>query len=77
MCGQGTTVGGDFSELRAIIDKVRDQSRVGVCLDTCHAFAAGEPHLPLGPVKSGQSRFLLGWMFSRQGAVCKALIVSH
>lgn len=42
MSGQGSTVGGRFSELRSIIDKVRDQSRVGVCLDTCHAFAAGE-----------------------------------
>lgn len=42
MCGQGSTVGGKFSELRGIIDKVRDQTRVGVCLDTCHAFAAGE-----------------------------------
>lgn len=59
MCGQGSTVGGKFSELRAIIDKVRDQSRVGVCLDTCHAFAAGEPRLLFGllptssrPVKS-------------------------
>lgn len=41
MSGQGSTVGGKFSELKAIIDKVRDQSRVGVCLDTCHAFAAG------------------------------------
>lgn len=41
MSGQGSTVGGRFSELKSIIDKVRDQSRVGVCLDTCHAFAAG------------------------------------
>ena len=41
MCCQGYTVGGKFSELRAIIDRVRDQSRVAVCLDTCHAFAAG------------------------------------
>ncbi|KAL6094440.1 uncharacterized protein ACO6RY_15849 [Pungitius sinensis] len=41
MSGQGNTVGGKFSELRSIIDKVRDQTRVGVCLDTCHAFAAG------------------------------------
>uniref|UniRef100_A0A3Q3BHS7 Si:ch211-141o9.10 n=1 Tax=Kryptolebias marmoratus TaxID=37003 RepID=A0A3Q3BHS7_KRYMA len=40
MSGQGSTIGGKFSELRSIIDKVRDQSRVGVCLDTCHAFAA-------------------------------------
>ncbi|XP_054914074.1 probable endonuclease 4 [Poeciliopsis prolifica] len=41
MSGQGSTVGGRFSELRRIIDRVRDRSRVGVCLDTCHAFAAG------------------------------------
>lgn len=48
MCCQGSTVGGKFSELRGIIDKVRDQTRVGVCLDTCHAFAAGELHLLSG-----------------------------
>lgn len=42
MSGQGSTVGSKFSELKSIIDKVRDQTRVGVCLDTCHAFAAGE-----------------------------------
>ncbi|XP_034564619.1 probable endonuclease 4 isoform X2 [Notolabrus celidotus] len=41
MSGQGSTVGGTFPELKSIIDRVRDQSRVGVCLDTCHAFAAG------------------------------------
>uniref|UniRef100_M4ADL1 Si:ch211-141o9.10 n=1 Tax=Xiphophorus maculatus TaxID=8083 RepID=M4ADL1_XIPMA len=40
MSGQGSTVGGRFCELRRIIDRVRDRSRVGVCLDTCHAFAA-------------------------------------
>ena len=34
-------VGGKFEELRGIIDRVEDKSRVGVCLDTCHAFAAG------------------------------------
>ena len=42
MSGQGSTVGGRFCELRSIIDRVRDQTRVGVCLDTCHAFAAGQ-----------------------------------
>ncbi|XP_029446083.1 uncharacterized protein LOC115084861 isoform X2 [Rhinatrema bivittatum] len=41
MSCQGTTVGGKFEELRGIIDRVREKSRVGVCLDTCHAFAAG------------------------------------
>lgn len=41
MCKQGNTVGGDFKELKQIIDGVNDKSRVGVCFDTCHAFAAG------------------------------------
>lgn len=34
-------IGGKFEELRGIIDRVQDKSRIGVCLDTCHAFAAG------------------------------------
>lgn len=41
MSRQGHTVGGDFKELRGIIDRVKDKSRIGVCIDTCHAFAAG------------------------------------
>ncbi|UYV66118.1 apn-1 [Cordylochernes scorpioides] len=41
MSCQGHTIGGKFSQLRAIIDGVKDKSRVGVCIDTCHAFAAG------------------------------------
>lgn len=41
MSCQGNTIGGKFEELRDIIDQVQDKSRVGVCLDTCHAFAAG------------------------------------
>lgn len=39
--GQGNTIGGRFEELRAIIDGVQDKERMGVCLDTCHAFASG------------------------------------
>jgi deoxyribonuclease-4 len=39
--GAGTTMGTTFSELGAIINDLSDASRVGVCLDTCHAFAAG------------------------------------
>lgn len=34
-------VGSSFSHLAEIIAKVEDKSRVGVCLDTCHMFAAG------------------------------------
>ena len=41
MCCQGDTLGGDFKELKLIIDQVEDKTRVGVCLDTCHAMAAG------------------------------------
>ena len=41
MCRQGNTLGGDLAELASIISKTFDQSRVAVCIDTCHAFAAG------------------------------------
>jgi len=41
MCRQGNTIGGDFHELRLIISLVEDKSRVGVCIDTCHAHNAG------------------------------------
>ncbi|MBN2161853.1 MAG: deoxyribonuclease IV [Pontiellaceae bacterium] len=39
--GQGTNLGFRFEHLAEIIDQVEDKSRVGVCLDTCHSFAAG------------------------------------
>lgn len=39
--GQGSNLGFDFEHLAYIIDRVEDKSRVGVCIDTCHAFAAG------------------------------------
>jgi len=39
--GQGSNVGFAFWQLRHIIDRVDDKSRVGVCLDTCHTFTAG------------------------------------
>ncbi|HEI8756015.1 TPA: deoxyribonuclease IV [Proteus mirabilis] len=39
--GQGTNLGYRFEHLVAIIDGVEDKSRVGVCIDTCHTFAAG------------------------------------
>ncbi|WP_281545645.1 deoxyribonuclease IV [Grimontia sp. SpTr1] len=39
--GQGTNLGWSFEQLAAIISQVEDKSRVGVCIDTCHAFAAG------------------------------------
>lgn len=39
--GQGTSIGYKFEYLARIIDGVEDKSRIGVCIDTCHAFAAG------------------------------------
>lgn len=39
--GQGSSLGYRFEHLAEIIDRVVDKSRVGVCLDTCHSFAAG------------------------------------
>jgi deoxyribonuclease IV len=39
--GQGTSLGRSFEELAMILALVEDQTRVGVCFDTCHVFAAG------------------------------------
>ncbi|MDX2200729.1 MAG: deoxyribonuclease IV [Phycisphaerae bacterium] len=39
--GQGTTLGRTFTELGRMLDGVDAKSRVGVCVDTCHVFAAG------------------------------------
>ncbi|KAI5462965.1 xylose isomerase-like protein [Mariannaea sp. PMI_226] len=41
MAGSGNVVGSTWEDLRDIIQLVEDKSRVGVCIDTCHAFAAG------------------------------------
>lgn len=39
--GQGSNIGYRFEHLREIIDRVDDKDRVGICIDTLHAFAAG------------------------------------
>ena len=39
--GQGSNLGFTFEQLAYLIGRVADPSRVGVCIDTCHAFAAG------------------------------------
>lgn len=39
--GQGGNVGYRFQHLAALIEMVEDKARIGVCLDTCHIFAAG------------------------------------
>lgn len=39
--GQGTNLGYSFSQIARVISGINDKSRVGVCIDTCHTFAAG------------------------------------
>ncbi|HIW83910.1 MAG TPA: deoxyribonuclease IV [Candidatus Dorea gallistercoris] len=41
MTGKGTEIGDRFQQLRQIRDGVRHPERIGICLDTCHVFAAG------------------------------------
>ncbi|MHC4403892.1 MAG: deoxyribonuclease IV [Planctomycetota bacterium] len=41
--GQGTSLGWRFEHLATILDAVKNPDRLGVCFDTCHAFAAGYP----------------------------------
>lgn len=46
--GQGTNLGYQFEHLRTIINHIEDKSRVGVCIDTCHAFTSGYDVRTLG-----------------------------
>lgn len=41
MAGHGNLIGSDLQDIRDVIDMVEDKTRVGVCIDTCHTFAAG------------------------------------
>lgn len=46
MAGQKNVIGSKFEDLRDIIALVEKKDRVGVCLDTCHLFAAGKLPFP-------------------------------
>jgi len=41
MPGQGNQIGKTFEEIQAIIESIKDNSRIGVCCDTCHMYSAG------------------------------------
>ncbi len=41
MAGQKNSVGARFEEIRGILDRVKKDVRMGVCLDSCHLYAAG------------------------------------
>jgi deoxyribonuclease-4 len=41
--GQGTNLGHRFEHLAYLLNEVQDATRLGICVDTCHIFAAGYP----------------------------------
>lgn len=43
MAGQGSTIGSTLEELATLKDAIKHPKRIGFCIDTCHAFAAGYP----------------------------------
>ena len=55
--GQGTNLGYTFEQLAQIIALVDNQDRMGVCLDTCHLFAAGYPFHTESEYKATMKRF--------------------
>ena len=63
--GQGSNLGFSFSQIARIIDGIDDKERVGVCIDTCHAFAAGyDLSTPAGYEKDWQEfEDLIGWQY--------------
>ncbi len=55
--GQGSTLGHRFEHLAAIIAQVDESKRLGVCLDTCHVFAAGYELAPRDKYESTINQF--------------------
>lgn len=65
--GQGSTVGYTFEQIAKIIAMVTDQSRVGVCIDTCHIFTAGYDIRTRETYESTMQQFekIIGFSFLR------------
>jgi deoxyribonuclease-4 len=63
--GQGTNLGYSFEQIRTMIDLVDDKQRVGVCIDTCHAFTAGYDLIDAGGFQRTFSEFdrIIGFSF--------------
>ncbi len=55
--GQGKSLGWRFEHLASILDQVMEPKRLGVCLDTCHVFAAGYPLAPQADYERTVSEF--------------------
>jgi deoxyribonuclease IV len=65
--GQGTNMGYQFEQIAEIIDQVEDQSRVGVCIDTCHTFTSGYDLRTKEVFDQTFSKFaeIIGWKYLR------------
>lgn len=61
--GQGTEVGSRFGHLARIISMVKDQDRIGICLDTAHAWQAGYDLATAAGIADTMTEFnrFLGW----------------
>jgi deoxyribonuclease IV len=55
--GQGSNLGHRFEHLARILARVADPKRLGVCLDTCHVFAAGYALAPAGEYQATMREF--------------------
>ncbi len=55
--GQGTSLGHRFEHLARILESVAEPERLGVCLDTCHVFAAGYPLAPADDYRATMAEF--------------------
>lgn len=55
--GQGKSLGWRFEHLGAILDRAHEPKRLGVCLDTCHVFAAGYPLSPQADYEKTMNEF--------------------
>lgn len=67
--GQGTALGSRFDEIGEIIRRCRAEDRVGVCLDTCHAVAAGYPLAPRAAWRATMRSFADAVGFGRLRAI--------
>lgn len=55
--GERNSVGSTFEDIRAVLDSISPQERVGVCFDTCHAFAAGYDIRRAGGIEATMDQF--------------------
>jgi deoxyribonuclease-4 len=55
--GQGSCLGHRFEHLAGILDRVKEPERLGICIDTCHLFAAGYPLAPQSNYEATMQQF--------------------